>query len=109
MIILIYDFLYDLEEIKSSLLRLSKHSLKVIQLLDQDEVDLPMLGEYKLSDVETGLQMKTYISNRFKSNYKKKMTDHAAAIKNLCNQIGVDYVFAHTGEDIFDIFYRALH
>lgn len=109
MVILISDFLYDVEEIKPALVLLSKHDLKVIQLLDKDEVELPMTGEFKLQDAETGIQMKTYISNRSKTSYQHKVKDHADAIKKLCNQLGVAYVFAHTGEDIFDIFYRALN
>jgi len=109
LVVLISDFLYDIEEVKAGLLLLSKHDVKVIQLFEKDEVDLPLLGEYRLKDAETGTQMKTFVSKRYRNNYIDRLKDHNHKIQKLCNQIGLEYIFCHTGEDIFDIFYRAVH
>ncbi len=109
LVVVISDFLYDIEEIKSGLLQLSKHDVKIIQLLDQDEVEMPYVGEFKLKDTETGGMLKTFVSNRFKQNYKANLKEHCDAIKNLCDKTGIQYILCNTGEDIFDIFYRALN
>ena len=46
LLVLTSDFMFDVDEIKESLIRLGKHRIKVIQVLDPIEKDLNINGDF---------------------------------------------------------------
>ncbi|MFW6272874.1 MAG: DUF58 domain-containing protein, partial [bacterium] len=62
MIVIISDFLYNLDEIEKGLSRFGKHELKVVQVLDPREKKMDIEGSVKLHDSETNDLLKTFIS-----------------------------------------------
>ena len=109
MIILISDFLLNMNEIKESLYNLSGHEVKVIQVLDKVEKELKMEGDYKLMDSETKGMLRTFISPRMRAQYQEQLSQHCAQIEKTCNQLGFDYHLATTDVPIFEMFYKILH
>lgn len=108
LVIVVSDFLYDLEEIKRGLLRLGSNELKVIQVLDREEVDLKIEGDVNLHDSETERTMRTYISRRLRERYQNRLNAHSAGIRNICNKLNAEFYQITTDDPIFDSFYRVL-
>lgn len=108
--VLVSDFLFDIEGIREGLLALSKgnHNIKVIQVLDATEKDLPVQGDVKLKDAESDDTLRTYIGPKLVTEYETKLEQHIARIGNICTGIKADFYVATTATPIFDIFYDAL-
>jgi len=62
LVIVISDFLTDLDSIRAGLYRLAPNDLIVISIFDPAEYDLTIAGDVKLHDMETNAIRKTYIS-----------------------------------------------
>ena len=109
-IVIVSDFLFDIEEIREGLLALAngKHDIKVIQVLDSTEKDLPLEGDVKLKDAESSDTLRTYIGPKLVSEYETKLEQHIAKISKICTGIKAQFYVATTATPIFDIFYEAL-
>lgn len=108
LVILISDFMQEPESIETALHRLSDHDLIVIQVLDPTEKVLPLQGNSKLVDLETGEEIRTYISDRFKERYTKKLDDHSARIKKTCMKVGAEFYIFTTDTPVFSAFYHTI-
>jgi len=107
-LVIISDFLYDLDEIKRVLARFSKHQVVAIQVLDPDERKLSVYGDLLLEDSELHTKLRTFISNRLLKNYRDKLEAHIYSIKDACEKMNVDFVSITTDRPVFDAFYAAL-
>lgn len=107
-IVIISDFLYDIEEIKAVLSRFTRHEVIVIQVLDPTERKLALYGDVILEDSEIHTKLRTFISNRLIKNYKDKIEHHIHAIKDTCEHLGHDFISVTTDRPIFETFYAAL-
>jgi uncharacterized protein (DUF58 family) len=107
-IVIISDFLYDLEEIKSVLSRFTKHQVVIIQVLDPEERKLSIYGDVMLEDSELKTKMRTFVSNRLLKNYRDRLETHIYSIKDTCEKMNVDFVSITTDRPVFDAFYAAL-
>ena len=108
LVILISDFMQDPEAIDTALYRLSDHDLIVIQVLDPTEKELPLQGNSKLVDLETGEDIRTYISEKFKERYTRKLDDHTARIKKTCMKVGAEFYTFTTDTPIFNAFHHTI-
>jgi uncharacterized protein (DUF58 family) len=107
-IVLISDFLYDIEDIKAVLARFTRHEVIVIQVLDPTERRLVLYGDVILEDSEIHNKLRTFISNRLLRNYRDKIEYHIHAIKDACEHFDYDFISITTDTPIFDTFYAAL-
>ncbi len=107
-IVIISDFLYDIEEIKNVLSRYSKHEVVVIQVLDPSERKLDIYGDVLLEDSETHNKIRTFISNRLLNNYKDNIDHHIDSIKDVCEHLGHNFISVTTDRPIFETFYSTL-
>ncbi len=109
LIVIISDFLFDVDELKDGLLRLGGlHDIKVIQVLDPEEKDLEVAGDVKLKDAESEEEMRTYISPRLVSQYEFKLEEHISRIKKVCLGLKVGFYPITTDMPVFDAFYEIL-
>ena len=106
LIIIVSDFLYDIEEIKTALLRFKNHDVRLIQILDKTEKELDVEGEVKLRDSEHGDIMRTYISPYLKKKYLNMLEMHNAMIKHECLATGAKFYSFATDKPVFDAFYE---
>ena len=107
-IVIISDFLYDIEEIKSVLSRFAHHQVVAIQVLDPEERKLAIYGDVMLEDSELHTKLRTFISNRLIKNYRDKLETHILKLKDECEKMNVDFVSITTDRPVFDAFYAAL-
>ncbi len=108
LIIIISDFLFDPEQIKDSLIMLGKHDIKLIQVLDKQERNINLEGDFRLKDSETKDELRTFISPRLVQNYNKMLDEHTTKIKDICNGLGVEFYQTISSNPIFDTFYEVL-
>jgi len=107
-VVIISDFLYDLEEIRAVLSRYSKHEVIVIQVLDPEERKLSLYGDVLLEDSELHTKLRTFISNRLLKSYRDKIEQHIFSVKDACEKAGADFVSITTDRPVFEAFYAAL-
>ncbi len=111
LIIVISDFLFDLQEIEKGLAcigRRGKHDIKVIQVLDKVESELDIEGDVQLHDAESGNTLRTHISPRLRKRYQYELNRHSDKIHDMCRRLGLHYYFVTTDIPIFDAFFEIL-
>lgn len=108
MIVIISDFLFDLEEVEQALQLFKKSEVFVIQTLDPEEIKFNMAGDFMLKDSEQGNIIRTFISNRLRSTYRNKLDVHVARLRSVCGSVGARFVSVTTNNPIFDTFYKVL-
>jgi uncharacterized protein (DUF58 family) len=108
LVILISDFLQEPQAIETAVSRLSEHDLILIQVLDPTEKVLPLQGNSKLVDLETGEDIRTYVSENFKKRYLGKLDDHTARIKKACMKVGAEFYTFTTDTPVFDAFHYTI-
>jgi uncharacterized protein (DUF58 family) len=110
LIIIISDFLYDVDEIKMALLRLgTQHDIKLIQVLDKEEIDFKLSGDVKLIDSETSKMMRAFFTNRTLLEYRNEMNEHIQSIKELSTLFKAQFISVNTSTPIFEVFSEILH
>jgi uncharacterized protein (DUF58 family) len=65
----------------------------VIQILSQEEIDPPMTGDLKLTDVEDEDEAEVTISAPLLKKYKETLASYRGALHNFCTRRGVQYLF----------------
>jgi len=108
LVVIISDFMEDFKHIEASVLRLSGNDLILIQILDPFEKNLPIKGDSRFFDMETGDEMKTYISDGFRNNYFKELENHNAAIDGICKKTGAQFYSFTTDVPVFESFLRII-
>lgn len=106
-IILLSDFLYDVEEVKRTLSRFKQSEVLCVQVLDPSEKSFALEGDVILRDAEEGTTLRTFISRRVAYGYQEKLEAHIAEIKRTCEQLGHHFVSVSSDMEIFDAFYKA--
>lgn len=108
LLILLSDFLFDVNELKDCLAALRKNELIVVQVLDPTEIDFQLEGDVMLYDSETKNVLRTYFSRRMKEMYKYRFKEHVFQIQDMCDKLGITFMPVTTDTPIFDTFYKIL-
>lgn len=104
LVVVVSDFLGDINGIISSIYKLSSHDLILIQVLAPDELQLRLGGDVKFVDMETNQQLITRVSEKQRDEYRKRIEEHLSKIKATCNAVGCDFFSFATDKPIFDAF-----
>ncbi len=108
MILVISDFLFDADNVKQGLYQLGNNDIKLIQVLDPSERKLAIEGDLKLKDLETNVEMKTYMSSKMKSEYQRKLEQHMQSLDQTSTAMKASFHVATTDTSIFDTFYEIM-
>ncbi|MBN2368672.1 DUF58 domain-containing protein [Candidatus Woesearchaeota archaeon] len=109
LVVIISDFLFDIEQVRNTLYLFRNHDLRVIQILDKTETNFRVFGSVLLEDSETGLQMETYISESRRQEYRERMYHHILEVeKETLNAKGKFFLFS-TEHPLFDAFYQIVN
>ena len=107
-VVLISDFLYDPEEIQTSLALLKKNDLYVIQVLDEQELEFEYLGEYTFRDAESDAKFRTFVSPGMRSGYLKGLHEHLVTVESIAQDFNAKYSLVSTKDAIFEAFHKIL-
>ena len=108
MLVVISDFLLNIDEIREAFYMLGNHEIKIVQVLDRVEKELKMEGDMKLVDSETKGMLRTFVSPRLRMQYQQQLDDHCAKIEETCNKLNIDYNLVITDTPIFDTFFKIM-
>jgi uncharacterized protein (DUF58 family) len=103
-VVIISDFLTDLEEIRNSIEMLRGSDIVLVNLLDSEELDPSYSGDTILEDPESDSTIRAYLSRATKSDYKSRLKKHTQQIEQIANMNGAEYRMVSTGEDFFESF-----
>ncbi|MBC5792458.1 MAG: DUF58 domain-containing protein [Nanohaloarchaea archaeon] len=103
-VIIISDFLTDLDEIESALERLKGSETILVNVLDEEEMDPEMKGDKILKDPESSSKLRTFLSKRTKKKYKRQLNEHTDNIEELSDKYGASYLLKSTQDDFFESF-----
>jgi len=104
LVVVISDFLDDVESIIAGIYKLSVHDLILIQILDPAEADLDFEGNLRFIDMESKQSVMTRVTPRVKEEYIAKMNEHDRRIREACNAVGADFFTYTTSKPIFEVF-----
>ncbi|MBU1974809.1 MAG: DUF58 domain-containing protein [Nanoarchaeota archaeon] len=107
-VIIISDFLYDIEQIRETLHHYKKNDLIIIQVLDNIEKNLEFEGEVLLTDAESDQKMRTYFSRRMRKHYKDKLYNHIYNVKDVCDELSAMFLSVTTNVPLFETFYHVV-
>ncbi len=105
-VVIVSDFLMPIEHIARALQQLKKHKVKLIQVLDIEEKDMPLEGDYNLIDSESNANLKTYISRRGQMDYVERLQKHVDQIKELAQSMNMEFHQVSTEMPLFDSFFE---
>ena len=109
LVVIISDFLFDMEQVRNTLYLFKNHDLRVIQILDKSETNFAVFGSVILEDSETKNKLETYISERKRQEYREKIYHHILSVEQeTLNAHGRFYLFS-TEHPLFDAFYQIVN
>ena len=108
MVVLISDFLINIEEIKKAFIHLGKHQMKIVQILDPIEKNLGFNGECDFIDSETGMKMKSWISPRVRNKFQAELESHSSKLGDIIAAMGGEFYQFTSDKDIFECFFEML-
>jgi len=65
----------------------------IVQILSQEEIDPPMTGDLKLTDVEDGDEAEVTVSAPLLKKYKETLAAYRGRLHDFCTRRGVNYLF----------------
>ena len=101
LIVLISDLLAPVEQLDRNLgyLRSRGHDVVILRTLDPAEVDFKFDQASMFRDLETGREI--YVDPQTVSNdYRQRFDEHETAIKETCDQLGIDYFQIKTDQPL---------
>lgn len=104
LVVMVSDFLDEIESLVASIYKLSSHDLILIQILDPAEATLDFEGDLRFIDMESKRSVMTRVTPKVKEEYAAKMKEHDARIRETCNAAGADFFSYTTDTPIFEVF-----
>lgn len=108
MVVIISDFLYNPDEVRRVLVGFKNNTIKLIQVLDEIELNLLLSGEFNLRDSETNTMLRTHISPFLRKNYLSKLQDHNLRLKRIAGGFGATFHTCCIEDSIFDSLFQVV-
>lgn len=106
-VIIISDFLSDLDDLENGLEALKTSETVLVQVLDEEEYSPSMKGARILEEPETGSKLRTFLSRTRKKKYRDRLQQHIEGLEQSAAKTGSKFVEASTGDDPLDVFQEA--
>ncbi len=104
MVLIISDFLDDLDSIRYAVRRLSRHEIVLVQLYDETEINLPesVDGAIKFVDSETNKELNIVVGPQFKKEYAAEYARHMAGLEKIAYDFQIPYFRVNVKNQPFD-------
>lgn len=110
LVLLISDLLAPIENLERNLgyLRTRGHEVVVLRVLDPSEIDFTFAAPAMFHDVESGREL--YVDPAtVRDEYQRRFGEHAAAIRQICLNLGIDFSVIRTNEPLELALFDFLH
>ncbi|MFH2020310.1 MAG: DUF58 domain-containing protein [archaeon] len=109
LVVIISDFLFDIQQVRDTLYLFKNHDLKVIQVLDKSEMLFRVYGSLIVEDSETGEKIETFLDEQKRQEYRNEMYEHITKLEEETMSLGGKFFLFSTEEPIFDAFYKVMN
>ena len=101
LVVLISDLLAPVEQLEKNLsyLRSRGHDVVILRVLDPAELNLKFEQATMFQDLETGKELYVDPASAVE-DYKRRFDEHETRLKEICNQLGVDYFRIETDQPL---------
>ncbi|MFB6144352.1 MAG: DUF58 domain-containing protein [Candidatus Nanohaloarchaea archaeon] len=105
-VIIISDFLVDVEKVEEAVKRLKGSDVILVNTLSGEELDPDMRGEKILMDPESDSRLRTYLSRKTRDEYREELEQHTDALEEVAEKYGANYIKVSTEDEFFDSFLK---
>ncbi|HII79508.1 MAG TPA: DUF58 domain-containing protein [Methanosarcina sp.] len=104
MVLIISDFLDNLDSVRNAVNRLSRHELVLVHIYDESEMDLPETvdGAVKFIDSETNEEISFIVGPNFKKEYAAEYSKHMAELEKIAYDFKIPYFRVSIKNQPFD-------
>jgi uncharacterized protein (DUF58 family) len=104
LVVVLSDFLGELDDVEEGLASLSRNELVIAQVLSPDELDPDVLGDTVFEEPETDEELRTYFSGRLAQQYRDRLGAFTDEVAARAEDLRATHSLVNTGDDFFDSF-----
>ncbi|MFB6284137.1 MAG: DUF58 domain-containing protein [Halobacteria archaeon] len=104
LVLVVSDFIGDQKDIEKGVRSLSQNYLNLAHIVAPEERELPTEGDTIFEGIETGLELRTYLSRRLKKKYQQSLDEHITHVSEQAVGPNLEHVLINTGDEFFDSF-----
>ncbi|WP_380676718.1 DUF58 domain-containing protein [Salinigranum sp. GCM10025319] len=104
LVLVLSDFLRELDDIEEGLAALARNELVVAQVLSPDELDPDAVGDTVFEEPETEQELRTYFGGRLAQQYHQRLEGFTDEVAARAEDLRAAHSLVNTGEDFFDSF-----
>ena len=104
LVVVLSDFLGDLDDIGEGLAALARNELVTAQVLSPDELDPDVMGDTVFEEPETEQELRTYFGGRLAQQYRSRLDQFTGEVAERASDLRATHALVNTGEDFFDSF-----
>jgi uncharacterized protein (DUF58 family) len=104
LVVVLSDFLGEVDEIEEGLAALSGNELATAQVLSPDELDPDVLGDTVFEEPETAQELRTYYGGRLAQQYQQRLRAFTDEVAARASDLRASHTLVNTGDDFFDSF-----
>ncbi|OPY46048.1 MAG: VWA domain containing CoxE-like protein [Methanosaeta sp. PtaU1.Bin028] len=104
LVVLVSDFLDEIEDVEVAIFKLSRHDLILIHVEAPQEADLNLAGDVRILDAETNKHLITRIDQRERDLYQARRDAHVSRIASVCSSVSVPFFTFRSDGPVFEAF-----
>ena len=104
LVVVLSDFLGDVDDIEEGLASLSRNELVTAQVLSPDELDPDVIGDTVFEEPETEQELRTYFGGRLAQEYADRLDRFTGDVAERASDLRATHALVDTGDDFFDAF-----
>jgi uncharacterized protein (DUF58 family) len=104
LVVVLSDFLGELDDIEEGLAALARNELVTAQVLSPDELDPDVVGDTVFEEPETQQELRTYFGGRLAQQYQSRLEQFTGEVAERASDLRATHALVDTGDDFFDAF-----
>ena len=104
LVVVLSDFLGDVDRVEMGLATLARNELVTAQVLSPDELDPDALGDTVFEEPETDRELRTYFGGRLSRQYRRRLDAFTDEVAARAEDLRATHSVVDTGDDFFDSF-----
>jgi uncharacterized protein (DUF58 family) len=104
LVVVLSDFLGELDDIEEGLAALARNELVTAQVLSPDELDPEVIGDTVFEEPETDRELRTYFGGRLAQQYQTRLQQFTGEVAERASDLRATHALVDTGDDFFDSF-----
>ncbi|MFC6988475.1 DUF58 domain-containing protein [Haloplanus sp. GCM10025708] len=104
LVVVVSDFLGDLDALETGVAALSRNDVLLVHVLAPEELDPDAGGDTIFEDLESDLTRRTYFGTTLEKRYRQRLEEHVEAVAERCRDLRATHVTVRTDEEFFDAF-----